>query len=148
MTSAHQKAAQMLAAAADLLDQGQSANRLSLALTAIAVAVLLIPSFQVSTLVAVAIAVAGIVEFVFAIRVRFDAALFRRLATDAAADRLDLSAFDAAMSALRLMPVSKAGRPIEQRIAGAKVLLAIQGAALLVQIGAAAAGGIANLMER
>ena len=40
MASAHQRAAQMLAAAADLLDQGQIVNRLSIAVTAIAVAIL------------------------------------------------------------------------------------------------------------
>jgi hypothetical protein len=148
MTSDDQKPAQMLAAAADLLDQGRSAHRLSLALTAIAVAVLLLPAFQVSTLAAVIIAIAGVIEFIFATRVHFDAALFRRLANDAAADRLDLSAFDAAMTALKLLPAGKAGRPIEKRVAGAKLLLALQGAALLVQVGVAAAGGIMSLMER
>ena len=85
----------MLAAAADLLDQGQIVNRLSIAVTAIAIAILLLPMLPPSeaTLPTAAIvAVVGLIELAVAMRVSLDAALFRRLAEDAAAERLDVAA--------------------------------------------------------
>jgi hypothetical protein len=136
----------MLAAAADLLDQGQIVNRLSIAVTAIAVAILLLPMLPPSeaTLPTAAIvAIFGIAELAMAMRVGLDAALFRRLANDAAAERLDVAAFDAALLALKLMSPGKAGRPIARRFAGARRLLIVQGAALLLQLVAALAGGAA-----
>jgi hypothetical protein len=150
MTSSHQKAAQMLAAAADLLDQGQVVNRLSLAVTAIGAAVLLVPVFPASTAfipTAMLVVLAGIAELLLAVRVGLDAALLRRLAEEAAADRLDVAGFDAALLSLRLMPASKAGRPIPKRFAAAKRLLAIQGAALFVQLAIAMAGAFVMFME-
>jgi hypothetical protein len=150
MTSSHQKAAQMLAAAADLLDQGQIVNRLSLAVTAIAAAVLLVPVFPASTAfipTAMLVVLAGIAELLLAVRVGLDAALLRRLAEEAAADRLDVAGFDAALLSLRLMPASKAGRPIPKRFAAAKRLLAIQSAALFVQLAIAMAGAFVMFME-
>ena len=76
-------------------------------------------------------------------RVSLDAALFRRLANDAAAERLDVAAFDAAMLALKLMSAGKAGQPIAKRFAGARRLLVIQAATLFLQVVAAIAGGAA-----
>lgn len=146
MTSPHQRAAQMLAAAADLLDQGQIVNRLSVAVTAIAVAILLLPMLPPSEATlptAAAVAVIGLVELLFAMRVSLDAALFRRMAEDAAAERLDVAAFDAALLALKLMRQGKAGLPIARRFAGARRLLILQGATLLLQVAAALAGASA-----
>ena len=146
MTSAHQRAAQMLAAAADLLDQGALVNRLSIAVTAIAIAILLLPMLPPSEATlptAAVVALFGIFELFMAFRVSLDAALFRRLANDAQAERLDVAAFDAAMLALKLMSAGKAGQPIAKRFAGARRLLIIQAAMLLIQVIAAAAGASA-----
>jgi len=146
MTSAHQRAAQMLAAAADLLDQGQIVNRLSIAVTAIALAILLLPMLPPSEATlptAALVALVGVIELFMAVRVSLDAALFRRLALDAQAERLDVAAFDAAMLALKLMSSGKAGQPIAKRFAGARRLLIIQGATLLLQVIAAVVGASA-----
>lgn len=136
----------MLAASADLLDQGQTVHRLSLPLTAIAVGVLLLPVFPTSIALmptAVGVAAIGLAELFLALRVAFDAQLFRRLAQDAADDRLDVGACDAALQALRLMPAGKAGRPVAKRMIGAKRLLMWQIAALLVQVVVAIIGAAA-----
>jgi hypothetical protein len=136
----------MLAAAADLLDQGQIVNRLSLALTAIAIAVLLLPIFPASVATvptAVVVALAGLVELFVASRVSLNAALLRRLASDAANDRLDVAAFDSALLALRLTPAGGVGQPIARRFAGTRRLLVWQAAALVAQVLVAIAGGSA-----
>jgi len=136
----------MLAAAADLLDQGQIVNRLSIAVTSIALAILLLPMLPPSeaTLPTAAIvALFGVFELFMAMRVSLDAALFRRLANDAQGERLDVAAFDAAMLALKLMSAGKAGQPIAKRFAGARRLLLIQGIALSLQVIAAIAGASA-----
>jgi len=136
----------MLAAAADLLDQGILVNRLSIAVTAIAIGILLLPMLPPSeaTLPTAAIVAAfGMAELAIAMRVGLDAALFRRLANDAAAERLDVAAFDAAMLALKLMRAGQAGQPIAKRFAGARRLLVIQAGALLLQAIAALIGGSA-----
>ena len=83
------------------------------------------------------------VELAIAMRVSLDAALFRRLAEDAAAERLDVAAFDAALLALKLMSPGKAGQPIARRFAGARRLLVLQGATLVMQVAAAIGGGSA-----
>ena len=130
----------MLAAAADLLDLGQLLDRLSLALTAIAAGALLVPALAASAPVAALVVIAGLAELVLAARVRFDAAAFRRLAADASADRLAMDAFDGALTVLRIMPAGKAGRDIPARFAGARRLLVLQAAALLVQVAIAVLG--------
>jgi hypothetical protein len=89
------------------------------------------------------VAVIGLIELFMAVRVSLDAALFRRLANDAQAERLDVAAFDAAMLALKLMSTGKAGQPIAKRFAGARRLLIIQGATLFLQVVAAAVGASA-----
>lgn len=134
----------MLAAAADLLDQGQIVNRLSLALTAIAIGVLLLPVFPASPATvptAAVVALVGLAELFLALRVSLNAALLRRLANDAAADRLDVGAFDSALLALRLTPAGGAGQPIARRFSGTRRLLLWQSAALVVQVVVAIAGG-------
>ncbi len=136
----------MLAGAADLLEQGQSVSRLSTAVTVVGVAVLLLPVFPASTATvptAAVVVLVGLLELFIASRVGFDARLFRRLAEDAAAERLDIDACDAALVGLRLMPVRKAGRPVAKRLAGAKRLLMMQNGAFLVQVAVAVGGGSA-----
>jgi hypothetical protein len=134
----------MLGAAADLLDQGQSVNRLSIAVTAIAVAVLLLPIFPASLATvptATVVALVGLIELFVAMRVNFDAQLFRRLARDATEGHLDIDTSDSALQSIRVLPVRKAGRPVAKRIAGAKRLLIWQSFVLLVQTAAAIVGG-------
>jgi hypothetical protein len=142
MPSPNKQAAHMLAAAADLLDQGRSLNRFSVAVTAIAVGVMLVPDFAGSTPVTILVALAGVVEMFFASRVRFDGRLFARLAIEAADDRLDLAAFDAALSALRLMPDGQVDRRIADRFIAARRLLFLQVAALAAQIAIAVLGAL------
>jgi hypothetical protein len=150
MTNSHQKAAHMLNAVADLLDQGLIIHRLSVALTAIAAAVLLVPLFPAPPAfipVAIVVVVAGIAEIFIAIRIGLDAALFRRMAADAAADQLDAAAYDSAVQALRILPLPWSAKPIPKRVVGAKRLLVFQSAALMVQFIAAVSGALAMFME-
>jgi hypothetical protein len=150
MTSTHQKAAQTFAAAADFLDQGQPINRLSIAVTVIALAALLLPVFPASPAmipIALAVAVVGFVELFVAMRVAFDAALFRRLAGDASDDRLDVGASDQALMALRLLPFGKASPSIFKRLSTAKRFLFAQSAALCVQAALAVAGSALVFFE-
>jgi hypothetical protein len=140
----------MLAAVADLLDQGQIVHRLSVALTAIAAAVLLVPLFPAPTAfipVAIVVVVAGIAEIFIAVRIGLDAALFRRMAADAAAGQLDAAAYDNAVQALRLIPLPWSAKPIPKRVVGAKRFILFQIAALMVQFAAAIAGALAMFME-
>jgi hypothetical protein len=53
---------------------------------------------------------AGVVEVYLAIRVGFDAALFRHLADAAETGTRDLANLDAALTTIGLVPASKAGR--------------------------------------
>jgi hypothetical protein len=146
MSTGQQRAAHMLGAAADLLDQGQIVNRLSLAVTAIAIGVLLLPVFPASAgtvPTATVVALVGLVEIFLAARVSLNAALLRRLANDAAEERLDVNAFDSALVALKLVPTGKAGQPIARRFSGTRRLLLWQGVTLAVQVVAAVIGGTA-----
>ena len=147
MPSPNKQAAHMLAAATDLLEQGRSLNRLSVAITAIAVGVMLVPDFAGTTPVTALVALAGVVELFFASRVRFDGRLFSRLATDAADDRLDLAAFDAALTALRLMPEGQVDRRIADRFLAARRLLLLQALALGAQIAIAVLGALFYYMS-
>ena len=119
----------MLAAAADLLDQGQTVNRLSIALTAIGLGVLLIPMIPASDATqptAAIVAILGMAELFFATRVAISAAQFRRLAEDALAERLDIAAYDAALVALKFIKVKQAGKPIGRRLDFARRFLFVQ----------------------
>jgi hypothetical protein len=145
MTSTHQRAAQMFAAAADLLDLGQLVNRLSVVGTAIGLGVLLIPMVPTSSATqptAAAVTVLGIVELILAARVALSAAQFHRLADDAAAERLDVAAFDAALMTLKFMRTKKAGQPIPKRFTGARRFLIAQAIMLLLQVIVAIGGGL------
>ncbi|HJQ57612.1 MAG TPA: hypothetical protein VJ890_11930 [Vineibacter sp.] len=126
------------AVAADLLAHGASVHLLSAALTVAAVVATLALAITLPNRVAMALAslaaVAGIAETWFALRVGFDARIFRRLSRGADADGFAVSSFDASMAALGLMPAGKAGRPIAERARGAMRLLGRQVALLLVQV--------------
>jgi len=124
----------MLAIAADLLAQGDRLDRLSRLLTlgglAGSAGIFVLGAWP--GLLCGAVALAGLAELYLALRVAFDAALFRRLATET--DGPDWPAFDTAMIRLGLLPAAKAGRPAEARIAGALRLMRGQAVALAVQL--------------
>jgi len=125
----------MLESASALLQQGQIIDRLSQLLTVAALVLLIGASaFGVASpalAVALALAVlAGIAETYYAIRVGFDAALFCRLRAPAT---MDLAALDVALVGLGMLPASRSGRPLEQRITGAQRLFYQQGAAFVIQ---------------
>jgi hypothetical protein len=103
----------------------------------------MLPPSEATLPTAAVVALFGVVELLIAMRVSLDAALFRRLANDAAGERLDVASFDAAMLALKLMRAGQAGQPIAKRFAGARRLLVIQEAALLLQVVASIGGGAA-----
>jgi len=133
----------MLAAAADLLDQGQTVNRLSVALTAIGLGVLLVPMVPLSPATqptAAIVGLIGIVELAISTRVAVAAARFRRLSEDAAAERLDIASYDEAMVAMKFMPVKQAGKPIGRRFDTARQLFYAQIGAFGLQVAAAIAG--------
>ena len=89
------------------------------------------PPVLLTTILALVVLL-GLVELYLAIRVGFDAALFHRLA--AAPEGFDCARLDRALSRLGLMPEAKTGRPIVERIAGARRLLAWQGMTLVAQV--------------
>jgi hypothetical protein len=114
---------------ADLLDQGRAIDRATTSLVAagvVATWIAVATGESTATLLPLAAMLpAGAAQAVLALRVGFDAALFRRLA-----DAPDLAAFDAAMTGLGLLPAAKAGRPLAARAAGARRLLVAQGLCL------------------
>lgn len=135
----------LLFCTAALLDQGRTVDRLSRPLTVASFIALLLPwavaSSPPAALVAFAwlVATAGLGETYLAIRVDFDAVLFRHLS-----DRDDGSAADAldtALRTLRLLPAHKRGRPIEERVAGARRLFRWQMIAAGAQVLALFAAG-------
>jgi hypothetical protein len=124
---------------ADLLDRGEKLDALSRLLSAVTLGGLiatvfgparpaLVGGFAFSLL-------CGLFEAFLALRIGFDAALFRRISDGG----LDLAALDGAMLRLGLLPPEKSGRAIEARFAGARRLLVRQGIALVGQIFSATA---------
>lgn len=131
---------------AALLAQGERLDALSRMLTAILLATLLLGAGQGSPLTVTALIVgtgAGIVELYLAARVGLDAALFVRLEKDAAEGRLDLPAFDAAMTGHGLAPPGMGERSIARRCRGARRLLVGQASALLIQVALALGAALA-----
>jgi len=132
-------AGQLLVSAVALLDQGRGIDRLSRLLTAAALAALVgIAVWGVHHPVPVSLlalsVLAGVVEVYLAIRVGFDAALFRHLADAAETGTRDLANLDAALTAIGLVPASKAGRPLEARVAGACRLFYRQAGSVALQV--------------
>ena len=139
----------LAAATAALLAAGRGIDLLSRTLTAAAlIALLLLPaSFGLPaawpTAIIAAVALIGLLELHFALRVGFDAALFLRLAADP-----DPAGLDLALIGLGLMPAAKIGRPVAARARGAFQLLyrqagclAVQAVLILAGAGVAVAGG-------
>ena len=143
----------LAATAAALLDQGQRADHLSRLITAAsALVLLLLPavpgprSVLLMTILALVVLL-GLAELYFAIRVGFDAALFHRWG--AVPEGFDCARLDRVLLRLGLMPEARTGRPIVERIAGARRLLAWQGVTLaaqvlLVLVGAALSASLAR----
>ena len=122
----------MLEVITALLQQGRIIDRWSRLLTVAALILLLVTIMMGAPKIVLALVVlAGIAEIYFAVRVGFDAALFERLREPAA---MDLAALDAALVQLGLLPASRSGRPLDERIAGARRLFYKQGAALAIQL--------------
>jgi hypothetical protein len=125
------------AAVADLLDQGATINRLSRPLTIAALVGLIIGlGVELGALLVAGlllVALAGLAETYLAIRIGFDAKLFRRLAKgdDPAAA---LGRLDAALIELGVLTESNPERAIEQRASSARRLLVLQGSALVLQV--------------
>ena len=122
----------MLEVITALLQQGRIIDRWSRLLT-IAALILLLATIMMGApkIVLALVVLVGIVEIYLAIRVGFDAALFERLREPAA---MDLASLDAALVQLGLLPASRSGRPLDDRIAGARRLFYKQGAALAIQL--------------
>jgi hypothetical protein len=129
----------LLLCAAALLDQGRTVDRLSRLLTAGAlVGILLHPAMtmpppRMLAWCAVVVAIAGLAEAYFAVRVGIDAALFHQVA-GRAPGTIDFAGTDAALIQLGLLPVTKLGRPAEARVAGARWLFRLQVFALVTQV--------------
>ena len=134
--------AELLATVVALLDAGRGIERLSRALTVLAFAGLLVPVWvrvpPGSLVLLLGSAAAGLGGAYVGARVGLDAALFRRLAAVGRGPAL----LDDALVQLGMLPVRKAGRPSEQRVAGARRLLRMQVLLLGVQAGALAAAGL------
>jgi hypothetical protein len=112
---------------AAFLDQGRRIDGLSRLLTGAAMIVLMVLPlttglrFDLPLAIALLVAVIGLAEIWFSVRVGFDAALFRALAGS-----FDLAGVDAALQGLGLLPTAKAGRSLGQRALGARSLLYTQ----------------------
>lgn len=128
---------------ADLLDQGPLLHRLSAPVTVISL--LALPCIAALPLtitglewVAGASVLLGMVELFFALRVRFDAALLRRIGNG-----LDLADLDDALASLGVRGGTGTTRTLEDRLRGCTRLLVWQAAALLVQMAILLTGGVA-----
>jgi hypothetical protein len=127
----------LLSCAAALLDQGRTVDCLSRPVTAAAlIGILVYPAIveqPVWMLVgfAMLVALAGLAETYFAIRVGFDAALFHQLA--GASEAPDFAETDAALARLGRLPTTKLGRSAEARVAGGRRLFRCQILSLVAQ---------------
>lgn len=124
MTGGRHQAVSASATTAALLAQGRVLHGLALALF-LAVAMLTASrSGAVSIWCCAAALPALLAESYFAMRVGFDAALFKCLATEA---EPDLSALDASLACAGLRAMPETTRPLRVRIAGAQRLFVLQG---------------------
>lgn len=134
---------QLLLTGAGFLELGRTIDGLSRPMTVLAFAGLLTPLVVAvplaSWLALLVSGVAGLCAAYAGARVAFDAALFRGLAEGTG----DLAPLDGALLQLGLMPASKAGRPLQERLAGAQRLLRRQALLLAAQAGALVLAGAA-----
>ena len=132
-------AAALARVAAHWLALGRSIDRLSVALTLLALATLRWTASSPSARLALAAAaVAGLAEKAYALRVAFDHAIFadwtrRWPAEDASAPERDLAAFDKALVAAG-RPARAADRPLPERVRAATALLKRQAVLLVGQV--------------
>ncbi len=125
----------MAITAASLLEQGRQLHACTLLVivSIFALALVGLATDRIDATVAVlclcALA-AALAELWFAIRVGFDAALFRAVASG----KIDLLRLDAAFQQLGLVSAEKSGRPIALRIKGGLALLRLQGMCLLAAV--------------
>lgn len=124
---------------AALLGRGSSLHRLALLFAAFALLASLGLAYAspgatpyAAAITALAV-LASLGETYLAMRVAFDAELFRNLSTGA----LDLTTLDAGMRFLAAIPAAKLGRPLEQRVAGAARLLRLQACGVVLLAGIA-----------
>jgi hypothetical protein len=91
--------------------------------------------------------IAGLIETFFAMRVALDADLF----DDLAGGRLDLDSLDTAFERVGLASGERLGRPLAERLEGARRLLRVQAGWLLLQLATTVAVmliiGLAALLE-
>jgi hypothetical protein len=129
---------QLIAAAACLLDQGRAVDGLSRLLTAAALLVLMLPAVlpastqRLPSAILGGVALLGMAETLYAVRVGLDAALFRRLATGPGP--LDLDGIDTALIELGLIAVPRADGSAASRVSGARRLLYRQAVLLVLQV--------------
>lgn len=125
------------AAAADLLDQGAIINHLSRPLTVAALIGLIVGlGVELGALLVAGlllVTLAGLAETYLAIRIGFDAKLFRRLA-EGNDPVVTPGRLDAALIKLGVLTESHPERAIEQRASSARRLLVLQGSALVLQV--------------
>jgi hypothetical protein len=139
-------ARQDLAVAASLLEQGRTLDALSRLLTAAALVTLPLLAAVAPLSAAIAWIVLGLTiavglgEIYVALRVGLDAAIFRALASQETGP--DLPALDRSLQGQGLLPPHKSGRPVEERIAGARRLLTRQAALLVAQVAVLIVGAI------
>jgi hypothetical protein len=134
---------QLVAGAACLLDQGRVVDGLSRLLTGAALLVLLLPAVlpaspqRLPVAILAAVALLGMVETFYAVRVGFDAALFHRLS--AAPETVDFDNLDKALVRLGLVGEPRPERSTADRVAGASRLLQRQAVMLGLQVALIAA---------
>ena len=144
-------ARQDLAVAAALLEQGRTLDALSRLLTAAALVALLLLAALAPLSAAIAWIILGLTialglgEIYFALRVGLDAAIFRALAAQDTGP--DLPARDRSLQGQGWLPPSTGGRPVEERIAGARRLLTRQAALLGAQIAVLVIGAIVTAVR-
>ncbi len=128
----------LAAAGALLLEQGKRIDRISRAVTLIAVAgMLLVASLPALSARGAAAPLAlvvllGLGQAFYALRVDFDARLFAALGSGSPPETL--GRLDVALIGLGLLPQAKAGRALEPRLAGAMRLMRWQAALLAGQL--------------
>lgn len=133
-----------LHAIASLLRRGQSLDSLStgLALIGMMIAVgngLLAMTNLWFSCFGLALLMLGVMQKYWALRVALDADLLQQIADNAQSVKDSFQALDQALTALKLQPAAKAGRPWSERSGGALGLLRLQAALLATQVALALA---------
>jgi hypothetical protein len=141
---------EVLASAAALLDQGERIDWLSraslvTALTALAAfGILGVNKPAAAALLATSV-LTGIAELYLAVRVGFDAALFRRLADTPAA--VDFAKLDGALTTLGILAPGKTARTLAQRTSGALRLFRCQASLAAAQTLLFLAGAVMAILH-